>query len=290
MWKRDTYFGKVLEEDGPWIAEAKKAREEIMKFYRETKPLRTIPTGYSKLWKLHTDTEILTWHLPKFAKWLEDNDAFIQYWTVNEVAHTTIGHWTDEMIDALGLPPMFKDKEFTIGVETHSDMDTTISKMENWKNNPVANFTKRPAKNLKDSWVDTEEEVRALGRFPALSINIPMDDGKGLDELEVFKWGNPAIEQVSFKDLFDRLKEEGKFYAEEGHYKSLKHGFFNTEDLQRGFLTTDAGKKVIMLNITQPHRWTKATDDPNERLLIRVLRKGDEQKDAFNLFDADLPA
>jgi hypothetical protein len=290
MWKRDTYFGKVLEEDGPWIAEAKEAKEEIMKFYQETKPMRTIPTGYSKLWKLHTDTEILTRSLPKFAKWLDDNDAFMQYWTVNEVAHTTVGHWTDEMIDALNIPPILKDKEFTIGVETHSDMDTTISKMENLKNNFTAKTRGRTAEDFKDSWVDSEEEARTLGHFPSLSINIPMDDGKGLDEIEVFKWGNPAIEQVSFKDLFDRLKEEGKFYAEEVHYKSMKHGFFKTEELQRGFFTTDAGKKVVMLNITQPHRWTKTTDDPNARLLIRVLRKGDEHKDAFNLFDANVPA
>ena len=262
MYKRDEHFARCLEEDGPWIEEAKAAKQAILEAYEKQEPMSRIPVGYQQIWKMQHGRDIILESMPKFCKWLDDNDAEVNYWTVNVPRYKTIDLWTAEEVIEMGLPKELADPKIQKGLTVHTDMACPIDQMETFKNGgpyPPINFF-------------TEEEREGRHAFPSISINIPLDENSGMEEIEVYDWGDPPVTE---KPLTEVIGMEGP-----------KHGCFDIDELVSRSLIEDSGKKVVMLNILQPHRWSKSNATPATRLLVRVTKKLTPRVDPWWLFEA----
>jgi len=266
MYKRDEHFARCLEENGPWIEEAKSAKQEILKIYAKLKPLTNVPIGM-QVWKIQPGKDVFNELLPKFCKWLDDNDAEITTWTVNTPYYKTVDRLTEKEALERGLPKQIINPKIQKGLTVHTDMACTIEDMESFKNGgpfpPINIFSNEERKY--------QESKRS---FPAISINIPLDENSGMEEIEVYEFGDPPARETLLSEIVGIPR--------------LKHGCFDVDKLVSKSLIEKCGKKVVMLNILQPHRWSKSNAITASRLMLRVIKKSDPSVDPWWLFEAEV--
>lgn len=108
--------------------------------------------------------------------------------------------------------------------------------------------------------VDYEEPMHC-----SVSLNLPLDDNKGIDYLNVYRYrfdetNAKTYHEASLKTAFDvKVKPAG----------ALVHGYYKHEDVDLEVKLTNVSNTPFLLNARQPHLLVKTGFAPKRRLMIR---------------------